>query len=116
MKSTCIFCKILVGVIPSTKVYESDSVIAIKNINPVAPVHYLVLPKKHIENMGALEGNDFEVIAELAKAVKQLSSELPAPQAFNVIVNNGSEAGQSVFHLHWHFVSGKNLYQNGLAL
>lgn len=116
MNSSCVFCKILAGTIPSAKVYESDTVIGIKNINPAAPVHYLVLPKKHIENMGVIEPEDFEIIADMAHAVKTLSEDLEGHRAFNVISNNGREAGQSVFHMHWHFISGKNLYENGLTL
>lgn len=113
MNITCIFCKIVVGEIPSAKVYESDSILAIKNINPQAPIHYLVLPKKHIEGMGVIEPEDFELVADMAHAVKTLSEDLEGHRAFNIISNNGKEAGQSVFHMHWHFIAGRNLYADG---
>ncbi len=107
--SDCIFCKIVAGEIPSTKVYEDDTVLAFRDVNPQAPEHILVIPKEHIacgvceisaEN-AAVVGHIFEVIA---KITKELNIE-----NFRVITNNGEDAGQTVMHLHFHVLGGRKL-------
>lgn len=113
MSESCLFCKIIAGEIPSKKVQENDSVIVINDIAPKAPTHFLIIPKKHIIHIGAMTGEDVPYITEIVKMAHLLSKKLPSPQAFNLISNNGEEAGQSVFHLHWHFLSGKNIYEKG---
>ncbi len=105
----CIFCKIVAGDIPSTKVYEDDTVLAFRDINPQAPTHILVIPKEHIANgaaditadNAAVVGHIFEVIAKLAKE-EGLSD-------FRVVTNNGEGAGQTVSHLHFHLLGGRTL-------
>ena len=108
-----VFSKIIDREIPATIIYETDLVIVINNIKPVAPVHYLIIPKVPIVDMRdpRLDG---ELAAELIRVVQYLASMLTGEQSFNIISNNGVAAGQSVMHMHWHFVSGKNLYENGL--
>ncbi len=110
----CIFCRIISGAIPSTIIAESERVITIKNINPAAPVHYLIIPREHSNDMRDV--TDVQTRDEMWEMVRTLALKLTDPQAFNIISNNGSAAGQSVFHTHWHFVSGKNLYSAGLSL
>ena len=105
----CIFCKIVAGDIPSTKVYEDDTVLAFRDINPQAPTHILVIPKEHIANgaaditadNAAVVGHIFEIIAKLAKE-EGLSN-------FRVVTNNGEGAGQTVPHLHFHLLGGRTL-------
>ena len=106
----CIFCKIIAGEIPSTKVYEDDKVYAFKDINPQAPVHFLVIPKKHIGSVSeitadnsALVARCFEVIAQLAAEDEELKS------GYRVISNCGDDACQSVKHLHFHILGGRQL-------
>lgn len=98
----CIFCKIVAGEIPSTKVYENDYVIAIKDLNPKAKVHVLVIPKAHVENLNELE--DEKTMAEILKAVKEVAKIMHA-KSYRVHVNTGKEEGQVVMHLHFHVLS-----------
>jgi len=105
----CIFCKIAAGQIPSEKVYESENVLAFKDINPVAPEHILVIPKKHISNIEDISGDDSMDIAELFFAAKEISRERTlGNKGYRLIINNGKAAGQEVFHLHMHIIGGKN--------
>lgn len=107
--SDCIFCRIVAGEIPSTKVYEDDTVLAFRDVNPQAPEHILVIPKEHVAcgaceisaDNAAVVGHIFEVIA---KITKELNIE-----NFRVITNNGEEAGQTVMHLHFHVLGGRKL-------
>ena len=108
----CIFCKIINKEIPSTIIFENDHVFVVEDSNPKAPVHYLILPKKHIINLLYIEEEDFLLMLEIIKVTKQLAENLEEPKAFNLISNNGKEAGQRVFHMHWHFLSGKNIYES----
>ena len=105
----CLFCKIIAGEIPSTKVYEDETVYAFRDINPQAPVHVLVVPKRHIaraadltEEDGALIGHIFAVAAQIAKAEG-------IADGFRIITNNGADAGQTVAHLHFHILGGRVL-------
>ena len=105
----CIFCKIAAGEIPSVKVYESENVLAFKDINPVAPEHILIIPKKHISNIEDITGDDSMDIAELFLAAKEISRERTlVEKGYRLIVNNGKAAGQEVLHLHMHIIGGKD--------
>ena len=110
-----IFSKIIDREIPASIVYETDSVIVIKDIKPIAPIHYLIIPKLPIIDMKDPR-LDTALAAELVKTVQYLAAQLSGDQSFNVLSNNGAAAGQVVMHLHWHFVSGRNLYEKGLSL
>lgn len=98
----CIFCKIIAGELPSTKLYENDYVIAIDDINPKAKVHALVIPKVHVDSLNELE--DENVMSEILKAVKSVAK-MKNCKSYRVHVNTGKEEGQVVFHLHFHVLS-----------
>lgn len=107
----CIFCKIARKEIPSTLVYEDEQVVAFKDLDPQAPVHVLVIPKKHVESILALTAEDKELTAHiLADVIPQLARELGvAEKGFRVVTNTGEEGGQSVKHLHFHLLGGRSL-------
>lgn len=98
----CIFCKIINGEIPSTKLYENDYVIAIEDINPKAKVHSLVIPKVHLDSMNELE--DEKLMSEILKAIREVAK-IKDVKAYRIHVNTGKEEGQIVFHLHFHIIS-----------
>ena len=103
----CVFCKIIRGDVPSTMIAESESVIVIKDISPKAPVHYLIIPKKHLSDVRQFDDKDLEIAGQMILMAKNLSATLPEPGDFKLVMNNGSSAGQCVFHAHMHFLSGK---------
>ena len=106
----CIFCKIIKGEIPSEKVYEDDEVLAFKDINPAAPIHILVIPKKHIESLLNLEEEDYELVGKIQKVINKIAKDLKIEkEGFRVIVNCGKDAGQEVMHLHYHLLAGRKL-------
>ena len=106
----CLFCKIIKGDIPSTKVYEDEFVYAFKDINPEAPVHILVVPKKHIKSMNEIEEIDENLIGKIFLAIKKIAKEQGvAEQGYRVISNCGKDAGQTVMHLHFHILGGRKL-------
>jgi len=104
----CIFCSIINKKIPATVVVENDHVMVINDINPKAPVHYLVIPKKHIADFMGLTDENEKILHEVRKMIQQIGASLPG-QAFRLLVNNGAGAGQSVFHMHVHMLAGKNM-------
>lgn len=106
MNNDCIFCKIANKEIPSNLVYENENVVAFNDINPVAPVHILVIPKKHIESLNEL--NDKNLMAELLFGVKEVTEKLNITD-FRTVINTGKGAGQEVFHIHLHIISGRPL-------
>ena len=104
----CIFCKIVKGEIPSDKVYEDENILAFKDINPAAPIHVLVIPKKHVENI--LMVNDESIPNEIFKGIKEVAKILNIEETgFRTIVNCGRDAGQEVMHLHFHILAGEHL-------
>jgi histidine triad (HIT) family protein len=109
MKHSCIFCKIINREIPGKIVHETETIIVIQDIAPKAPIHFLIIPKKHIENVLHLSLEDKTLMCELFFMAKQLGDSLKEPKAFNLISNNGVTSGQSVPHLHLHFLSGSSI-------
>lgn len=105
----CIFCKIANGEIPSSIVYENDSVIAFKDLNPQAPIHILVVPKKHYDNVLDVDDND-NIISKIYSAINEIAKKEGFDKSgFRVITNCGKDAGQTVMHMHFHIIAGKNL-------
>ena len=106
----CIFCKIINGDIPSEKVYEDESVLAFKDIHPAAPIHVLVIPKKHIKSLLEVTKEDSEVISHIYEVINKIAKDMNIEEdGFRVIVNCGKDAGQEVMHLHFHLLAGKKL-------
>jgi len=108
--SDCLFCKIIAGEIPSDKVYEDDNVFAFKDINPVAPLHVLIIPKKHISTINDLETEDSEVMGSLFLAAKTIAKQQGYHKdGYRTVMNCGEAAGQTVFHVHLHLLAGRDL-------
>jgi histidine triad (HIT) family protein len=105
----CVFCKIIAKELPAKVVAENEFCLVIQDIAPKAPVHYLIIAKKHVPDISFLEKNDADIVSVLFFMAKELGAKLSGSKAFRLIVNNGADAGQSVPHLHMHFVSGKKM-------
>ena len=105
----CIFCKIAHGEIPSNKVYEDDDMLAFYDINPMAKVHVLVIPKAHIENVDAVNADNAAVVAKIFAKIGDIAKMAGITNGYRVISNCGADAGQTVPHLHFHILGGKPL-------
>ena len=106
----CIFCKIANSEVKSEIVYEDEMVIAFNDINPKAPVHILIIPKKHIEGVNSLEEKNRETIGQMMLAAKHLAAEKSISESgYRVLVNSGPDSGQVVDHLHFHLLGGEPL-------
>ncbi|MEM7174511.1 MAG: HIT domain-containing protein [Chlamydiota bacterium] len=105
-----VFEQIIDGNLPSDKVFESDAILVIKDIQPQAPVHLLLLPKKHWENLQAVPKLELPtLIGEIAAVAQQLAEKFKIADNYRLLTNNGSKAGQTVFHLHFHLIGGREL-------
>jgi histidine triad (HIT) family protein len=93
------------GEIPSAKVYEDDKLLAFNDINPVTPVHVLVIPKEHIENAAAITGNHKELMGHIWTVIPKIAAQLGVADSFRILTNSGKGSGQTVFHLHFHLQS-----------
>ncbi|XID95382.1 histidine triad nucleotide-binding protein [Paenibacillaceae bacterium WGS1546] len=108
--SDCLFCKIVEGSVPSTKVYEDDTIVAFLDIQPQAPVHLLVIPKKHIASMNDCGEEDQAMLGHLLLCARKIAKEAGLEESgYRLVNNNGVDAGQIVFHLHWHILGGEKL-------
>lgn len=106
----CIFCKIIDKEIPSQLVYEDDNIIAFNDINPQAPIHVLIVPKKHIDSLISIKEEDYKLIYEIYRIINILAEKLEIDtQGFRIITNCGEAAGQTVKHLHFHLLAGQKL-------
>ncbi|MED5020369.1 histidine triad nucleotide-binding protein [Paenibacillus chibensis] len=106
----CLFCKITEGSIPSQKVYENERILVFKDIQPAAPVHVLIIPKKHIASMNEVEEQDLPLIAEMHHVAQQVAKELGVAESGYRLINNcGPDSGQAVQHIHYHLIGGAKL-------
>ena len=108
----CIFCKIIAGDIPSSKVYEDDKILAFNDINPMAPVHVLVIPKVHIPSCDGVNAENSAYIAHIFENIPEIAKKAGITNGYRVITNCGEDAKQSVKHLHFHILGGKSLPEN----
>ena len=105
----CIFCKIIKGEIPSEKIYEDDMVLSFKDIEPAAPVHVLIIPKKHIGSINDLTEDDSKIIAHIYLVAKQIAVKLGIDEkGYRIVTNCGEGAGQTVHHVHFHLLGGRS--------
>ncbi len=105
----CLFCKIVAGEIPSTKVYEDETVLAFRDIAPQAPTHILVIPKTHIASVAEINGENSAVIAHIFQVIAQVAEAEGLKDGYRVVSNCGDHAGQTVHHLHFHILGGRQL-------
>lgn len=105
----CLFCKIIEGEIPSDCLYEDDEVYVFKDIDPQAPVHFLVIPKKHIDSLDEMEDADGPLIAHVFQVIRDLAKREGLEKGYRVVHNIGEDGGQSVKHMHFHVLGGRSL-------
>ncbi len=108
MPDNCLFCKIIRGEIPAAKLYEDADVLAFRDIAPQAPVHFLVIPKKHLSGPAAVTVTDEQLIGKLVRVGNEIATKEGITD-YRVVFNNGAQAGQTVFHLHMHILGGRNM-------
>ncbi len=110
MEEGCIFCNIINGHIPSNFIYSDEYVSVFEDIQPVAPIHYLIVPRKHIESINQLEEEDRDLMGHLIFIAKDLSKKTGIDQSgYRVMINTGKDGRQTVFHLHMHLIGGRTL-------
>ena len=105
----CLFCKIVAGDIPSTKVYEDDLVLAFRDIAPQAPTHILVIPKMHIASVAEISAENSGVVSRIFEVIAEIARQEGLTEGYRVVSNCGDHAGQTVHHLHFHILGGKRL-------
>ncbi len=105
----CLFCKIIAGDIPSTKVYEDEEILAFRDIAPMAPTHILVIPKVHIPSVDGVNAENSSVVAHIFETIPKIAAAEGLTNGYRVVSNCGSDAGQTVPHLHFHILGGKVL-------
>ena len=107
--SICLFCRIIAGEIPSTKVYEDEKILAFRDIAPQAPVHVLVIPKVHIASVDGVNAENCDVVAHIFTKIPEIAKAEGLANGYRVVSNCGADAGQTVPHLHFHILGGKAL-------
>ncbi|WPP42789.1 histidine triad nucleotide-binding protein [Paenibacillus hunanensis] len=109
-KEDCLFCKIVAGTIPCNKVYEDEQILAFHDIAPAAPVHVLIIPKKHIDSMNEVTAEDLPLISDIHRVAIELAKQLGVAESGYRLINNcGPDSGQAVQHLHYHLLGGGKL-------
>ena len=109
-EKNCLFCRILAGEVPSTKVYEDDRTYAFTDINPQAPTHFLIVPKEHIESLNDVTKGDEPLLGHMLRLAPKLANQVGiAESGFRTVINTGEESGQSVSHLHLHVLGGRSM-------
>lgn len=106
MVENCIFCKIVEGTIPSTKVFEDDNLVAFKDIQPKAPVHLIIAPKAHLANLDEITNENVDILGKILLTAKKLAEENSISGKYKVVTNVGEMAGQTVLHMHFHLLGG----------
>ena len=107
--SDCLFCKIINGEIPSKKLYEDEKILAFYDISPIAPVHFLDIPKQHIASVDAIDADNSAIVAYIFQKLGELAKLAGIENGYRVISNCGADAGQTVQHLHFHVLGGKEM-------
>ena len=107
--SNCLFCKIIAGEIPSTKVYEDDKILAFRDIAPQAPSHILVIPKVHIQDVSGITAENSAIVAHIFATIPQIAKAEGLDNGYRVVTNCGADSGQTVPHLHFHILGGKQM-------
>ena len=107
--SDCLFCKIINGEIPSKKLYEDEKILAFYDLSPIAPVHFLVIPKQHIASVDAIDADNSAIVAYIFQKLGELAKLAGIENGYRVISNCGADAGQTVQHLHFHVLGGKEM-------
>jgi len=108
--SDCLFCKIVAGTIPASRIHENDDVIVIADINPQAPLHALVIPRRHIPTLNALTAEDDALVGAMHRAAATVARDKGfADRGYRTVFNTNAEAGQTVFHIHLHLLAGRGL-------
>lgn len=105
----CLFCKIAAGQIPSNKLYEDDTLLAFYDIDPQAPVHFLVIPKQHVDSAACLTENDAALVGHVFAVIAKIAADLGLENGYRVVTNVGEDGGQSVKHLHFHVLAKRSL-------
>ena len=106
----CVFCQIVSGEIPADKVYEDENYLAFKDIRPKAPVHILIIPKKHIEKLADIDDSNKHIMGDMTVIANKIARELGIDKTgYRIVINNGPDAGQEVYHIHMHLLGGKRL-------
>jgi histidine triad (HIT) family protein len=106
--SECLFCNIVAGKIPCEVVYQDDSVFAFKDIYPKAPVHVLIIPKKHINSLADINTAELPLAAHMLETVNKVAKQMGTGKGYKLVINTGAEGGQAVMHLHMHLLGGKH--------
>ena len=109
MKNDCLFCAIIAGEIPSTKVFEDELCYAFRDINPQAPTHVLVVPKEHIPSVDGVNASNSAIVAHIFEVIPQIAAAEGLTGGYRVVSNCGDDAGQTVHHLHFHILGGKRM-------
>jgi histidine triad (HIT) family protein len=104
-----IFGRIIQGKLPCEKVFENEHILAIKDIHPVAPIHILIIPKKEIRCLQEMDSKDFSLLQEIVRVAQMLAKEFHIEDGYRLLINNGEDAGQTIFHLHFHLIGGRLL-------
>lgn len=105
----CLFCKIISGEIPSKKIYEDDKVYAFYDIDPKAPVHFLVIPKEHISSVAEINEKNAAIVGYIYSVIAKLAKEMKLEKGYRIVTNIGEDGGQTVFHMHFHVLGGRSL-------
>ncbi len=109
MSTDCLFCHIVAGQVPASIVYQDDHTVAFRDIHPVAPVHILLVPREHIENVAHMQADDANALGQLLLAAAEIAKHEGIQDGYRLVTNNGANAGQSVFHLHFHLLGGRRM-------